>query len=222
MLTIRHNWLKRNQRSRRGSSEIAEFIPVLFVLFIVVLMPMLDFVTVFVAAAIQYVATNDFASKAAVQSTFPNALSNMVQEAAQFQYYGLAKYVNLKPQSGFMACGNDLYVLATNVSSGAIVKTGANQPFNEAINTQANMYEISVTSKYAVSPLISMERIPLLCSIPGLGYPFDLSFTANRPVEHPAGFYVDPQSANLGGGGLALLPRTANSNPNAPSATAST
>ena len=62
---------RKNLRRSQGSSEIAEFIPVVYILFLLVLIPLLDLVTVFVAGAVQYLATNDLAAKAANQADYP-------------------------------------------------------------------------------------------------------------------------------------------------------
>jgi len=59
-----------DRRSQTGASQLAEFAPVLYILFFLVLMPLLDLATTFVAGGIQYLATNDFAAKAATQPDY--------------------------------------------------------------------------------------------------------------------------------------------------------
>ncbi len=209
-------------RNNRGSAEIAEFVPVLYILFLLMLMPILDIVSIFVAGATQYLATNDFAAKAATQANYTTALATMATEAYQFQSNGLAKFVHMVPDGGFTGCGDDLFVLATDLGSGNVTSSAANLPLTQTINTQANMYEISVKSVYSVSPLVSLASVPLLGDVPGLGKPATLSFCANRPVEHPGGLNPS-QGGNLAGGGsgggsgagITPFPRVA-SNPAAP------
>lgn len=196
MLTSRSN--RRKRRNARGASEIAEFIPALFVLFIIILMPLIDLAAVFVAAATQYLATNDIVSKAATQADYASALSSMASEAYNFQSTGFAKFVKLQPLNGFTGCGDDLYVLATDVGSGTVVTSSANQPLAQNIDSKTNIYELSVRSEYTTGPLISLSGVPLLADIPGLGKPATLVFTANRPVEHPGGLQA---TNNPNGGG---------------------
>jgi len=81
------------------------------------------------------------------------------------------------------------------------------------IDTTAKMYELSVKSTYTVSPLISLATVPGLGSVPGLGLPVTLSFTANRPVEHPGGY--QPSGTVAGGGVVPPFNRVA-SNPASP------
>jgi hypothetical protein len=179
-------------RSDRGVSEIAQFVPVLYVLFLVILMPLLDVVNVFVGGAVQYLATNDIAAKASSQPDYATTLNTMVNEAYQFQSNGLAKFVNLAPDGGYTGCGADLYIVGTNVQTGAITTSTANQTLTQAVDTTQNMYEASVKTTYDISPLVSFAAIPGLNTVPGLGMPVTLNCTANRPIEHPGGLEITP------------------------------
>jgi hypothetical protein len=156
------------------------------------LMPLLDLVAVFVAGATQYLATNDFAAKAATQADYSSALNSMVTEAYQFQTNGLAKFAQMVPEGGFTGCGDDLYVLVTDTGTGAVTSSAADLPLSQPINTQSSIYELSVKSVYNVGPLVSLAAVPILGDIPGLGKPVTLTFTANRPVEHPGGLQAVP------------------------------
>ena len=158
-----------NRRNSKGSSEVAEFVPVVYSLFLLVLIPLLDFVTVFVAGATQYLATNDLAAKAAAQADYASALNAMTNEAYQFQSGGLAKFAQMVPNGGFTGCGDDLYVLVTNVGTGIVTSSLPDQPLNQPIDTNNSMYEISVKSVYSVGPLVSLAAVPILRNIPGLG-----------------------------------------------------
>ena len=176
-------FLQKNRRTAKGSSEIAQFIPVIYILLLLVLMPLLDIGIVFVAGATQYLATNDIAAKAATQGDYTSALNAMANEASQFQSSGLAQFAQMAPDGGYIGCGDDLYAMATNIVSGVVTSSPADQPPTQAINTTANMYELSVKSTYSVQPLVSLAALPFLGSVPGLGQPAILTFTANRPIE---------------------------------------
>jgi Flp pilus assembly protein TadG len=211
----------RIQRNKKWASQIAEFVPVLYILFIVFLMPLLDLGCTFVAGAIQYLATNDVAAKAATQGDYASALNTMTNEAYQFQGSGLAQFVHLSPAGGYTGCGDDLYVLSTDTGTGAGTASPANQPLVQPINTKTNMYELSVRSQYSVSPLINLSAVPVLGSIPGLGQPMVFVFNANRPVEHPGGL----QSAPIGptaSGAVVPFPRVPSNPSTAPAPTAVT
>ena len=119
----------------------------------------------------------------------------MTNEAYQFQSNGLAQFAQMIPQGGFTGCGDDLYVLVTDLGSGTVTSTAPDQPLNQTINTTNSMYEIAVKSAYNVGPLVSLATVPILGNIPGLGQPVTLSFTANRPVEHPGGLQAAANSA---------------------------
>ncbi len=181
------NRFRSKQRSQRGASEIAQFIPAFYVLFVVILLPLMNIGLLFVAAATQYLATNDFAYKASTQSNYMSSLDAMVAESYNFEASGLSKFMHISPKGGYASCGDDLYIVVTNVTSGAVTTSGANLPWNQPIDTNKYMYEMRVVSSYVVSPMFNMSSIPLLGSIPGLGQPVTFTFNANRPTEHPEG-----------------------------------
>src|ERR1700679_1934260 len=173
----------KNRRSKRGASEISQFIPALYILFLIVFLPLINLATLFVSAAIQYLATNDFVAKASTQQSYSSALNTMAREAYHFQQTsGLANFISMSPTGGYTGCGDDLYVLTTNVATGVVSSSAANMPLTQAVNTGTNIYELSVTSNYSVAPLINLSAVPLLGAVPGLGQPVNLTFTANRPV----------------------------------------
>jgi hypothetical protein len=202
----------RSLRNNRGSSELSEFAPVLYIMFLLILLPLLDIVTVFVAGTTQYLATNDFAAKAATQADFSSALNSMANEAYQFQANGLAQFVHMVPEGGYTGCGDDMYVLTTDIGTGTVASSAANLPLNQPIDTKAKIYELSVKSIYSVSPLVSLAAVPVLGNVPGLGQPVTLTFVANRPVEHPGGLQAAANGGVVGAGSVTNFARV-NDNP---------
>ena len=115
------------------------------------------------------------------------------------------------PAGGYTGCGNDLYVLATNIGSGSVTSSPPDQPLTQPINTTTGMYELQVKSVYTIEPQISLAALPLLGNIPGLGQAVTLNITANRPVEHPGGLQV-ASGGSASNGNVTPFPRVA-SNP---------
>jgi hypothetical protein len=194
-------------RTRTGSTEIPQFMLVVYILFLVMLIPLLNLFTLLLSAAIQYLATNDFASKSSTQPDYTSALNSMVNEAHHFQSLGLAKLTKLAPAGGYGGCGDDLYILSTDINSGAVTSSKPDQPLNLTIDTKKSIYELSVRSFYSVSPLISLTGVPLLNQVPGLGQPVTLTFIANRPVEHPGGLQGVTANSGSGSGAVKPFPR---------------
>jgi len=188
------------QRPQAGVAGLSEFPLTIYVLFLIVLLPLINLASLFVAASVEYLATNDFVAKAATQANYSGSLNTMVSEAYQFCGNGLAKFVSLNPDGGFAGCGSDLYVLVTDIASGAVKSSPANLglPFAQPINTKTNIYELQIKSVYRVSPLISLAAVPILQDVPGLGKPVTLTFAASRTVEHPDGLQMTPTSASPG------------------------
>jgi hypothetical protein len=201
-----------NVRSQKGVSELSQFPVVLYIVFLIVLFPLLNLVTLFVAGTTLYLATNDFAAKAATQVDYSSALNCMVNEAFQFQSNGLAHFVHMVPEGGYTGSGDDLYVLATNIKSGAVTSSPADGPLTQQIDTATSMYELQVKSTYSVSPLLSLASIPVLGTVPGLGTPVTLTFTASRPVEHPGGLQATAGGSSSSGGAVTPFARVTQAN----------
>lgn len=144
---------------------------------------------------------------AATQANHTSALNTMVKEAYQFPSSALAKFVNMQPEGGYTGCRDDLYVLATNIATGAVTISAADQPLTQSINTKTSMYELQVKSVYDASPLVSLAAVPVLGNVPGLGRPARLTLTTSRPIEHPGGLQSAPNSSNSQGTTVQLLPR---------------
>lgn len=196
---------KRRLRSRRGLSELSQFATVVPLMFLVVLIPLVNLLTIIVFGVVQYLSTNDCASKSATQTDYSSALSNMVQEAYQFQSNGLSQFARMEPEAGFTGCGQDLYIITTNIATGAVTSSEANTPLSSTVDTTANSYELMVKSNYSIQPLISLAAVPFLADVPGLGKPVTLSFTANRIVEHPGGLQSKVAGWNFP---VLIVPRT--------------
>ena len=192
-------------RSTRGAAELSEFALVLYILFFVILVPIVDLGGLLIAAGTQYLATNDFAAKAASQPDYINCLNAMFAESQKFEAMSIAKFMNMTPQGGYVGSGNDMYVLATNVSSGTTATSTANNSISPPIDTSANIYELSVKSNYSFKPLLNLSGVPLLGQVPGLGQPVTFTFVANRPIEHPGGLVANGTNANPGA--VPVLPR---------------
>jgi len=208
-------------RSSKGAAEIAQFPLTIYCLFLTLFLPVLNLVALLIAGTTAYLATNDLAAKAATQPTFAQALNAMAVEAYSFQSNALAQFVKMSPQGGYAGCGNDLYVLATNIGAAGIQSSAPDQSLNSNIDTTNNIYEMQVVSSYTVSPLVSLASFPLLGNIPGLGQSVTFCFAATRPIEHPGGL----QTAASGGGVATVTPfnRIAATAPGAfPAATAVT
>ncbi|MDR3614816.1 MAG: hypothetical protein P4L53_14755 [Candidatus Obscuribacterales bacterium] len=197
-------------RNAKGTAAISEFALVLYVLFFIILVPVVDLGCLLIAAATQYLATNDFVAKAASQPDYMNALNAMFAESQKFETLGMSKFMNMTPQGGYVGSGDDLYVVATNIGSGGVTKSSANNSLPPPINTATNFYELSVQSTYSFKPVLSLAGVPLLGQVPGLGQPVTFTFVANRPVEHPGGLTFN--GTNSTQGSVAFLPRNSAQN----------
>ena len=181
-------------RSQIGATEITQFPLTIYCLFLVLFLPVTNLIALVVAASTIYVATNDLAAKAAAQPTFAQSLNAMTLEAYSFQSNSLARFAKMVPNGGYTGCGNDLYVLATDMKGAGVQTSAPNQSLTSNVDTTKSIYEMQVVSSYSVSPLVSLASFPLLREVPGLGRPVLISFAAYRPIEHPGGMQLADES----------------------------
>jgi len=170
MMYCMHNRLT-SARSNRGATEITQFPLTLYCLFLVLFLPVLNLVTLLIAGTTALLATNDFAAKASTQATFAQALNAMAVESYNFQSNALAQFVKMSPQGGYTGCGNDLFILATDIGGTGVQSSAPDQSLNAVIDTTKKIYEMQVVGSYTVSPLVSLASVPVLGSVPGLGLP---------------------------------------------------
>ncbi|HEY9788407.1 MAG TPA: hypothetical protein V6D17_23665 [Candidatus Obscuribacterales bacterium] len=171
------------KRQRRAFGTIAELPLVLFILFCLILLPSINLLALGAASSAACLLAHQEASQAAVQVNYRRALAEVQREADGLCRSGFARLLKLTPVSGYMGCGSDLYVQATNYNTGAISLSGANQP-PSVVDTSSNVYEYMVSSTYEVSPFVNLSSVPGLANVPALGKPARIHFSAHRAVEH--------------------------------------
>lgn len=205
-------------RSRRAAiGKIAEFAPVLFVLFFMLLLPCLNMIWLATAYVIIGLAANQFVSAAAVETTYDKALQAMRTCAVQFNGSPWTSFGGLSPIGGYSSTGSDLYLKSTNIASHAINELGPNTPVPPPVDTTNNIWEYKTLARYRVTPLLNMASVPFIGSVPGLGAPVNLTFVAHKLVEHPEGlgqlaglvFSSQPNGSirpQVGTGGGGVLP----------------
>jgi hypothetical protein len=153
--------------TRRSTGNLAEFGPVLFILFIVVLLPLIAFFSFVDGVATVYFAANSAAKAAGPATTLKNAKVNVSTVGKQIIAGPLGAFASISP-------ADDSKLALTVLQIG--VKTGTSSTFTSGtIDTDNNTYEYQVTASYGVKPLF----FP--------GDPIPLQFTSSANVEHPEG-----------------------------------
>jgi hypothetical protein len=216
-LNIRPTPRMRSQRSRRSQNgNLVEFAPVLFVLFLLVLMPVIDLLGLGTGMATVVLLTHQSATQAANSADYDTALAAMVQETNRDLASGFAKFARITPLKGYQNCGTDLWVKVTNYRNGTTTAVGPNTPVAPPIDLSNNIYAYTARATCDVGPIVNMGFIPLLANVPGLGKPATIIFDATRNVEHPSGLDNGQTQANLNkdtGGSVPKFDRTPKGTP---------
>ena len=90
-------------------------------------------------------------------------------------------------RAGMRIVESILYIESTRYKSGSTSEYGPNLPVPPPIDTANNIYQCSTRGVFSVGPTISMQGVPWLGSVPGLGTPVRLNFAAERAAEYPSG-----------------------------------
>lgn len=171
-----------------------ELVPSIFILLFFVVFPLINLMGLVVGNAVCNLVTNQAASLAAAQPTFNDALAAMANESGMMFQSGFARFVKLRPVSGFTNIGTDLYIHATNYTSNQVTKYGPNVPLPPPVDTSTFVYEYQVQGSFDVGPIVNMSSMPFIGGIPGLGAPARFTTSAMRLVEHPQGLDGAPLS----------------------------
>lgn len=195
---------------------------VMFIFFLIILFPLINLVAVAMASCTVYFGTLQALNRASRQPDYPTSLNAFQTAASEFNASGLATFLRISPNGGYMACGQDLQIVETPVNGGASTEYTPNTAMPGKPDTTANMYEYKGSSVYQVAPFINLGFVPFIASVPAIGAPFPMCFQSFAPTEHTEGLTVavtpvlsggttginlnvptglDPASQYAGGGG---------------------
>lgn len=160
-------------RSERAGA-LAEFGPVMFIFFIIILLPLMGLFTFIEGVATIAFATQVAARECGTATTRAQAKANMEAAAAQIIGGPFGQFAHISPPD---ASGMELVVLEIPIGSGQKNEYKGTTPVPN-IDTNANFYEYQVRSeKYTVTPLFVPQAIPV-------------QWTSASHVEHPNGLNV--------------------------------
>lgn len=166
---------------------MAEFGPVLLVLFIFVLFPLINLIGAATGAATAYLVTKQAANVAATATNQGQAISRMLGESNRILSGGFGQFAKLSGQGGYQGSGLNLTIIVTDVASGDSYSFNGITPFPNVPDTKVAVFEYRVNSTFQMQPFINMSGAPFIGSIPLIGRAETLTFQADRVIEHPEG-----------------------------------
>jgi hypothetical protein len=181
--------IRKHRHIRRctGSGAIAEFAPVLFIFFLVILFPLINLIGFATSSATVLMITRQSASIAGASTTWQDAVAGMEQETTKWKNSGFGKFANITPVGGANGCGADLYIAQTNLSSGNTTYGSKNSGLGAPADTQNNIFEYQIRTQFRINPWLNMSGMPFIGSVPIVGQPANCAYIANSNVEHPEG-----------------------------------
>lgn len=173
---------------------------------LLLLFPFINLLGVITSFATVCLLSRQAISQASKQQSYPDALKSLKEESTQLLSSPFAAFANLTPIKGYKNCGSDLYVEATNFRDSCTKTYGPNTPVPPPLDPQTFVYEYSIRSSFEAKPQISMDKIPLLNDIPGLGKPYILNYHCTKSVEHVKGLAVNQAITTAYAGGSMSFP----------------
>ncbi len=176
----------RGSRTSAGSS-MSEFPVVLFILFLVILFPLINLLGVAMGAVSGYLITTQAANAAASSNTFAEGLTSAAQAAQTMSTGGIAEFAKLKPIGGASSSGITLYIEAINAGANQVKIYGPNTAVPPPIDPVNVIYEYEAVGTFNVGPFMAMSGMPFIGNVPGIGVPAPMTFRSKRAVEHAEG-----------------------------------
>lgn len=174
--------MRSNRRNRAGNA-IADMPAVLWVLFVLILYPLLDLATVGMRYTFFLTTSREAAMAASRAKTFFADLSGTDKSARNAA--SSTANVTASRFSGLTVTSTTTSLLVTNLATNAV--TRYTTPIaTTSIDTASNLYSYEVTVAGMVAPLITFN-IPVISNIPGLTAPMNVSITSQKMCENTQG-----------------------------------
>jgi len=179
---------KQRMRNQVGAGAgAAEFAPALIIFFLIILFPLINLIMFTTGYATGYLCAKQCASRASTQNTFTDAANVVQSESATFVASGFGQFAKLVPIGGIAGSGIDLSVVSVPYGGGAATTYTKNVPIPSPATPNTNTYEYKVEANYNMGPFMNLSSLPWIGTVPGLGQPARLQFTATGSAEFPEG-----------------------------------
>ncbi|MDZ4833587.1 MAG: hypothetical protein SGJ27_07380 [Candidatus Melainabacteria bacterium] len=191
--------MKKNKNRRHAlGASMAELGPAMFAFFLFILFPLINFLTMATGASTLYLLTKQAASKAGSSTTFGQGLIAADEAAYSIETGGFGKFAKLVPIGGFNGSGVDLYITETNINTNVSTRNGPNTPFvTNPVDPDVYLYSYDAVATFEIGPFMELGGIPWIGSVPGVGLPARLTYTASEQVEHPEGIITGIAPADI-------------------------
>ncbi len=175
-------WMRINSRSCEGS-ELAEFGPTLFIVFVMLLFPLIALGTLALRYSLFAYAARLAASAGAKCTTF-KIDANPPRDCSAVNIASAIANQTVSGFSGITLSKIDCYIVTSPLGAGAVQRQTT--PLAIAADTNTGSYAFEVVLRGQVSPLITNPN-SWFFNIPGLSAPITTSVSADAFVENTQG-----------------------------------
>lgn len=172
---------KMSKRNRKGTT-LLELPIAIWLIFVMLLMPMLSMATMGLRYAILNVVVANAAQAAARAKTFEAVSSDGKPPATQVAPDTMAREIG--KFSGMSVQSVAVGIVQTPVNSGAPTRTTAK--LAQPADTSRNIYQIETSVRGQIQPLFLITPA-LIGNVPGVSAPLPVTFVAREMAENPQG-----------------------------------
>ena len=176
--------IKLQRRSQVGSA--AEFAPVLFIFFMMILFPLINLIGYATACATVSFIGTQCAGAAQNASSMGDALNAVETMSNSLVNSGFGRFANLQPTGGYKGCGVDVYLIEIDYSANNRVTYGPNTGLPSTYDP-AKIYEFQARCNFQINPFLNLSGVPGIGSVPIVGKPSSMAYNCCRSSEHPEG-----------------------------------
>ncbi len=170
---------------RQNGGSIAELPVAIFILFLILLMPLIDLATIALRTSFVHSAAHNACASAARALTFQaNGEKGELSAVNIAKRDALATKANGLAGVNFTANDVQIAIVGTPIKVGkAPIRTSS--PLSE-VEAKSYLYQVEVSVNGSVEPLVTLSP-NLFGQVPGLTMPFPVQATYRQFSEHPSG-----------------------------------
>ncbi|HEY9760647.1 MAG TPA: hypothetical protein V6C97_36145 [Oculatellaceae cyanobacterium] len=168
---------RRNNRSMAGTTSL-ELVLFTFALITFIVLPIADMLADVAGCGLAQQTTEQITQITTSAASLEKVLDTLVSCSAQVLGSPAAGWLKLKPNGGYKNCGADLYLVETNIYTGAARYYPVDN-IPGKLDRADNNYECCVQTKFQVGPFLELKYLP----IEGFSKPLNLHFSAYKPFE---------------------------------------
>jgi len=185
------------RRKHQGSAmTLAELAPVICIVIPLFVVSVADLFGLCLSYASAYLIALEACAHAANAPNLKSALNNLQNSSCNLLSTNLGKLGRLSAVGGVDGSGADLYILETNIYSGATHVYGPNAALH-SVDSVTNVYQMEARCTYQTEPILNASHVLGFGAIPGVGEPVAIKCAVRHVLDRPELFANSSSAVSL-------------------------